>query len=194
LPTPVTVYTVSTGELHQLGSVEAGNLTWSPDGTTIAFTRVSRVGSGEAEHDSTSLWLVDADGTNERRLTAAYSVMHGIGPVWSPAGDRIAYQRSQQPLSGERHEVVLVSVADGNQTVIEPPRTDGPMPWYPYSVTWSPDGTTLLYTAWGQSPHALIAVPADTPSDATELTDSIEPSVGHTERWMGTQMWGRQPE
>ena len=42
-----------------------------------------------------------------------------------------------------------MSVADGNQTVIEPPQTDGPngpVWWYPYFVTWSPDGTTLLYT------------------------------------------------
>ena len=47
-----------------------------------------------------------------------------------------------------------MSVADGNETVIEPPETDGPngpVWWYPFTVTWSPDGTTLLYTAWSNA-------------------------------------------
>ena len=79
-----------------------------------------------------------------------------------------------------------MSVADGTQTVIEPPQTDGPngpVRWYPYTVTWSPDGTTLLYTAWSDAPGApsdsgVIAVPADTPSDVTVLTDTdVDPST-----------------
>ena len=73
-----------------------------------------------------------------------------------------------------------MSVADGNQTVIEPPETDGPngpVRWYPFTVTWSPDGTTLLYTAWSDGPgsteqEGVLAVPADTPSDVTVLTDT----------------------
>ena len=39
------------------------------------------------------LWLVDADGANERLLADVGAAKHGIGPVWSPTGDRIAYQR-----------------------------------------------------------------------------------------------------
>ena len=39
-------------------------------------------------------WLADADGSNERVLADRYRAIHGIGPVWSPAGDRLAYQRS----------------------------------------------------------------------------------------------------
>ena len=38
LSTPVTIYSVSTGELRQLGSVQAAHITWSPDGTTLAYT------------------------------------------------------------------------------------------------------------------------------------------------------------
>ena len=72
--------------------------------------------------------------------------------MWSPTGDRIAYQRCEgwpdvDGCNGERHEVVLVNVADGTETVIEPPTADG-REWYPFTVSWSPDGTTLLYAAW----------------------------------------------
>jgi Tol biopolymer transport system component len=200
LSTPVTVYSVSTGELRQLGSVRAAHFTWSPDGSTLAYQG--------GENDADGLWLVDADGTNERLLTHVGDAMHGIGPVWSPTGDRIAYQRICDTIAGspgracnEQHEVVLVSVADGNETVIEPPETDGPngpMWWYPFIVTWSPDGTTLLYTAWGQAPgspelRGVIAVPADTPTNVTVLTDAIGRGGYYSHRWVPIQMWGRQP-
>ena len=193
LSTPVTVYSVSTGDLSQLGSIDAAHLTWSPDGSTLAYTG--------GEKDPHELWLVDADGANERLLVADIGVaVHGIGPVWSPTGDRIAYQRRCCG-HAETHELVLVSVANGNQTVIEPPETDGadgPARWYPWSVTWSPDGTTLLYSAWrdsGTEPgDGVIAVRADTPSDVTVLADAIGYlALGYRDHeWVPIQMWGRQ--
>ena len=83
----VTVYTVSTREFTQLGSVKAAHITWSPDGSTLAYEG-GEDGPGE-------LRLVDADGDNDRLLVADRgAVIHGIGPVWSPIGDRIVYQRS----------------------------------------------------------------------------------------------------
>jgi len=152
--------------------------------------------------------VMDADGANERVLVADIGpTMHGIGPVWSPTGDRIAYQRLEAPdfeASGERHEVVLVNVADGTETVIEPPKAGGHQ-WYPFTVSWSPDGSTLLYAGWnfdGQPlpgggktlPGGVIAVPADMPSDATVLIDSIDPVPDYSShRWAPIQMWGRQP-
>jgi Tol biopolymer transport system component len=196
LSTPVTVYSVSTGDLRQLGSVEAAHITWSPDGTTLAYTGGEEAGPSE-------LWLVDGDGANERLLVADLGVaIGGIGPVWSPTGDRIAYQRLARAF-GESHEVVLVNVADGTETVIEPPENDGrgrPLRWYPVIVSWSPDGTTLLYVAF----DGVIAVSADMPKpasvvesrrrDVTVLTDAIDPVPdSYNNQWAPIQMWGRQP-
>jgi Tol biopolymer transport system component len=178
LSAPVTVYSAATGELRQLGSVQAAYVTWSPDGSILAYQG--------GENDGDELWLVDADGTNQRLLTLVGQANHGIGPVWSPAGDRIAYQRL--PGGGERHDVVLVSVADGNETVIEPSEIGG---WYPFSVTWSPDGTTLLYTAWSADHDGVIAVPADAPNDTTVLTDVVAPGTDiYSHAWIPTQSWG----
>ncbi len=56
--TPVMVYTVSTGELRELGSVEAALVTWSPDGTTLAYT-----GGEQGEPDAGQLWVADSDGS-----------------------------------------------------------------------------------------------------------------------------------
>ncbi len=193
--TPVAVYAVSTNELRSLGAVEAAHLTWSPDGSTLAYTR--------GENGPAELRLVDADGADDRLLVAdTGAANHGIGPIWSPAGDRIAYQRICCG-SAEGHEVVLVDVADGSETVIEPPETDGPdgpIRWYPYFVTWSPDGRTLLYAAWPRSEGGpasperccLVVVPADEPSEST-VRDSNMTSGIYSHQWAATQMWGRQP-
>lgn len=210
----IDVYSVTTSAVRSLGIEGVTELTWSPDGTTIAFTRVSRVGSGQAEHDSTSLWLVDADGTNERTLDAAYREYHGIGPVWSPDGRYLAYQR----VIGccESHEVRLVSIDDdgspvGTEVVISPPTTpgtDGPLTWYPWAVTWSPDGSTLLYNAWNDACYdraaadcggrieggGLLAVPIDATQAPFVLADASGLiGVEEGQPWLPMQTWGRQP-
>jgi Tol biopolymer transport system component len=191
LSTPVLVYSVSTGEVRQLGSFEASHITWSPDGTSLAYTG--------GEDDPGELWLVGADGDNARLLDSDMgSANHGIGPEWSPRGDRIVYQRIIAG-RGEAHEVVLVSVADGTKTVIAPPNLNGRR-WYPFTVSWAPDGTTLLYAAWfelrqvGDAGGGVIAVPSDLPRDATVLIDSMYPGTdSYSHRWTAVQMWGRQP-
>ena len=195
LSSPVSIYSVSTGQLHQLGSIEGALVTWSPDGSMLAYQT--------GEEGTAQLRLVDADGSNERLLVADVTQqLHGVGPVWSPAGDRIAYQR-HFGLGGERHDVVLVNVADGTQTIIAPPQTQtptGPVSWFPYSVTWSPDGTTLLYIAFSvgegkpDPPSSVIAVSADTPSNVTVLPiDGYSLPGDYSHRWAAIQMWGRQP-
>lgn len=189
--TPITVYSVSTGALSQLGSNEAAHITWSPDGSTLAYE------GGEERQNAGGLWLVDADGTNLRVLVEERGYAnHGIGPVWSPSGEQIAYQRVLDG-SGENHEVVLVSVAEGTETVIAPPRAGG-FEWYPDTVSWSPDGKALLYQGWASQSwgedfsSGVIAVPADNPRDARVLVEAGGSDLyGH--RWSPTQMWGRQP-
>ena len=55
---------------------------WSPDGSTIAFVLDGR-------HNVFDIALMDADGTDRRRITADRDTQ--FGPDWSPDGTRIAY-------------------------------------------------------------------------------------------------------
>jgi hypothetical protein len=189
---PIDIYTVSTGDIRTVGDVQAANLTWSPDGTTIAFTH------GENAADS-GIWLVDADGTNVRQLTSSIGeAFHGIGVVWSPSGDLIAYQRTCAGC-GEEHEVVLVTATDGDpdnplgtEVVIAPARTqtaDGSV-WFPWSVTWSPDGAHLLYNAWYDTDDvelsAVVAVPVDPTQEPVVLVHK-HPNVYVGTPWIPLQ-------
>ena len=55
---------------------------WSPDGTKIAYT-------GGRGGSDTAVWVMDADGTNEKRLTSLPG--YSRQPSWSHDGTQIAY-------------------------------------------------------------------------------------------------------
>ena len=100
--------------------------------------------------------------------------LHGISPVWSPTGNQIVYMRqcaTYQPTEGaglrgctEQHEVVLVT-PEGDEVVLpnlQLPDGDHDNPfWFVSRVSWSPDGSQLLYRAQAGGDDALIAVPLD---------------------------------
>jgi dipeptidyl aminopeptidase/acylaminoacyl peptidase len=87
------------------GPYEAGGITWSPDGSQIAFA--------SARHETwdldgaVDLWVIRADGSGEpERLTGTDAIFSS--PSWSPGGDRLAYVRNPTPLDEPRHERVGV--------------------------------------------------------------------------------------
>src|SRR5687768_6108842 len=81
----------------------ATSFTWSPDGRRIAYATIANA-TADAENE---IRVVDIESGEDELLVARYGALHGIGPVWSPDGETIVYQRLIG--SGERHEVVLVS-------------------------------------------------------------------------------------
>ena len=210
--TPVTVYRASTGEARTLGTARASHLTWSPDGTTLAFTPEDRPEDnapfgtmgpdGRVSPPDAGIWLVNADGTNMRQLTENSGWLFRPGPAltWSPDGDRIAYLR--QIPGGESHKVVLVTAtaddADnpiGTESVIVSPNTGTPSDsstpadpwfWYPVDIRWSPDGTELLYF----TEDGVLAVPISTAGSPMVITDELDiPPIGEEEEDVLSLRW-----
>lgn len=204
---PIDLYSVSSGEIRTIDDVEAAELAWSPDGSTLAYTRAL------GGNMKSGITLIDADGSNPRPLTTGeYVADRGIGVTWSPRGDQIAYQRERNDCSGtacyERSEVVLVTATDtdpdapiGSERAIPPIadilfgscdecRTE---PWYANSVTWSPDGTKLLYSARGVG---VIQVSVDAAGSASVIDE--DDLVGRhnedtTKPWLPLQVWQPAP-
>ena len=63
---------------------------WSPDGRKIAFERPRRDRNAEGYVINSEIFVVNADGSGERRLTR--NTVRDSNPVWSPDGRRIAFE------------------------------------------------------------------------------------------------------
>ena len=183
------LYEADSAETRTLvGPSGVGSLTWSPDGSRIAYQRGGSDGGGMDQE----IWVIRVDGSRKYLLTQRqFGSIYGAGPVWSPTGDRIVYQRMKSA-GTEAHDVVLVTPDDGSEVVLPDlrlPEDAATVSWRPDSVTWSPDGKELLYTAWvsGRPGRALIVRPLDTRSDPAVLRDGV---TGGSEN----RSWGRVPD
>lgn len=100
--------------------------TWSPDGTHIAFTR-----NGLFE-------VVNADGSDIRRLATCVVCDLTHGPVWTPDGQAIAYGAN---------DAVRITTLDGKTTVLRTCGGSGCLS--PTQLTWSPSGAQVAFFAGG---------------------------------------------
>jgi Tol biopolymer transport system component len=92
---------------------------FSPDGRRIVFARSTRCCSG--------LWLMNADGTGQRRLA-----LYAHEPVWSPDSRRIAYVTSNC-----KSECLATASVAGQHRILFRGFADDP--------SWSPDGRWIAF-------------------------------------------------
>ena len=91
-------------EIAAEGGIRAP-LSWSPDGSKIAFARLRRGRHGSLVRD---LYLVDRDGSNLRRLTTD---RRAGSPAFSPDGRRLAYSASD----GDTDNLCVLDLATGSE-------------------------------------------------------------------------------
>lgn len=106
-------------------SNHVGGLAWSPDGRKIAYD----ISIPKDEHGrayDTHVWVMNADGTEQRQLIP----MASSSPSWSPDGRRIAFTSE---------EGLYISNSDGTE-IRRISRQGGGSP------SWSPDGELIAYT------------------------------------------------
>lgn len=137
----------------------SGAPTWSPDGKQIAFTT------------SRGIDLINADGTNRRKLTALNTwVLHSL--AWSPDGKEIVFGSSRS--SSDQHgntktrftiEAISADGSDGNNS-----RFLG----YGRNPSWSPDGSKIIFERNGAGglTSTQIWVMSRDGQDQTQLTDT----------------------
>ena len=108
---------------------------WSPDGRQVAvITEKLLKGEGELFYLQISLDVVDANGSNRKRLIEGRARLFGL--AWSPDGTQIAFTRFQD----DRSEMLTIdSNGSGPSRVLEVP-VHG-------TLSWSPDGSQVMLTA-----------------------------------------------
>lgn len=132
----------------QLTGLDGGAFepSWSPDGTSIAFVTF--------ENSTTlgpSIYLIAADGSNLRPLkrftTESPSVLPGHRPVWSPSGERIAFDACFNCAKGGKNYDNMTVTVEGD--TLDPAdiqrltdnRAEDTNP------TWSPDGEQIAFVS-----------------------------------------------
>ncbi len=103
----------------------------SPDGSTILYARRSI----DKIHDknTSSLWLMDADGSRNRQL------MKGSAGLWSPDGSRIAFM----DIDDNGHAQIFIRFMDAEGLVTQVTQFEHP----PRSMSWSSDGKKIAFVA-----------------------------------------------
>ena len=120
---------------------------WSPDGTQLAFLRLSMTEAGEiAPAEENGLYLINSDGGDEMQLVPITEMRMESAPAWSPDGTQIAYTVPEETgTDTPRSSIYVVSRQGGEPTAV---LTNT----YSLSnLTWSPDGAYLLFTSTGGS-------------------------------------------
>ena len=125
---------------------------WSPDGSQIAFY-------SNRETSSTfifDLYIMDSDGSDERRLASSSSIAPRQPPVWSPDGSRIAFvsfqREPQETGSLNRHIVYTVRLDGSDLTELGDSAS---------SLAWSPDGTQIAFIREGDETRGLYTMDPD---------------------------------
>jgi hypothetical protein len=120
----------------------------SPNGEWVAFIS-GRSGSGD-------LFIVPAGKTNQPPKRLSSGAMPELAPVWSPAGDQIAFLRA----SPRGRELVLIEGFAGGGTVSETVVADDRMA--PIAVSFRPDGRALgFYSRDWSAETALVVMPVE---------------------------------
>lgn len=134
---------------------------WSPNGSTIAFTRWPDVAIPTSMCLSlgtalsfafdfwTEVWLIEADGSNLRPLRdgAGNVVTYAGWPSWSPDGKRLAFYYTN---GSEERIAVARPDTSGFVTIVQrnPPLWTNVLG----SPEWSPDGSRIVFSTpdgWG---------------------------------------------
>ena len=111
---------------------------WSSDGSSIAFTRVSA--DGDDYTSDTQVWTVHADGTGTAAVPG--TAPQGIDPLWSPDGTSIMYTDYYGGRGGEGSGDVWLVHPDGTArtSVLALDGSD-------FGSSWSPDGSRVVVSS-----------------------------------------------
>lgn len=102
---------------------------WSPDGARIAWSF--------GPPGSLRIAVINADGSNFRRLSADVAGAVDLDANWSPDGTQIAFVRMRTPAASD---LIIVTVATGTERAFGLPRRNR-------EPAWAPDGRTIVFSS-----------------------------------------------
>jgi hypothetical protein len=164
---------VSSGS--QLRNVQTGEYVGLVNGRTLPIkfriehgAIIERVVFTATRDGDEEIYVMDADGTNQTRLTADPGIDNA--PVWSPDRTRIAFVSTRDG----SHDIWVMN-ADGSgpaQLTMSPALDQLP--------AWSPDGTRIAFYSTRDGNHEIYVMNAD---GSGQVNISNSPGIDYWPRW-----------
>lgn len=130
---------------------------WSPDGSTIVFS------SDRDDPDNAMLYLMNADGTDQRRLASSL-VDDQVGARWSPDGQWILFHSNPQVAGMPTFDIFKIRPDGSDLTNLSNTLGNN------FMADWSPDGQRIVFVSQRDGNRDLYVMNADG-SNQTRLTD-----------------------
>lgn len=136
---PASIYRVMTfgGIPVKIAEKAHGSISISPDDQQISFIRCHY-----QDEDYCSLFVVDADGKNERKLVAQPRPFRISANEFSPDKKSIAFATGESASGGRDFRLMLFDLASNSSSQITPKTF-----FHIQSLKWLPSGEDLLFTA-----------------------------------------------
>jgi dipeptidyl aminopeptidase/acylaminoacyl peptidase len=145
-------------EAQRLHSIDVFQLEYaddvqiSPDGNRVVYVRISH--DIMTDRARRNLWIVNADGTNNRPLRS--EARNFSSPRWSPDGTRLAYVSA-----ADGSPQLYVRWMDSGQTALLTNLVEGPG-----AIAWSPDGKSIAFSQLVPLHKPPLATPPEKPEGA----------------------------
>lgn len=117
-------------DIRQVSSGDGGSdfwPNWSPDGERLAFASI--------RYEDWGIWVVDADGSNERLILGGTGAGYVDNPVWSPDGSLIAFVGNLSVDDYSPEDALYVMGPDGTDVT---PIADEPSIGVAGDIAWQP--------------------------------------------------------
>ena len=157
------IFTVSNDSARQTRAIALGSInspfSWHPDGDRIVYSRTSRGSGGAIVND---LYVAEFPSGQRNRLTRD---KRARSPVYSPAGDRLAYIQSRDGTDNVR--VIDLETEEENHA------TDFPVDTQLLSIQWHPADEQILISRFSEDRRRDIVLLNLENRDLTQLTDGL---------------------